>query len=136
MQINISARHGHLTDSTQEKIKGKVQKLVRFFDRVTAIIVTVDLKRTDAPEVEIRVSGEHTEDFVAADSGNNVPAALDSATRKVEQQLRKHKEKLTGHRTSGMKDSAAGPESDADSDDADSDDADSDDADSDDAVDD
>ncbi len=132
MQINISARHGHLTDSTQEKIKGKVQKLVRFFDRVTAIIVTVDLKRTDAPEVEIRVSGEHTEDFVAADSGNNVPAALDSATRKVEQQLRKHKEKLTGHRTSGTKDSAAGP----DSDDADSDDADSDDADSEDSIDD
>jgi len=128
VQINISARHGHLTDSTQQKIQSKVQKLVRFFDRVTAIVVTVDLRRSDSPEVEIRVSAEHTEDFVAADSGNNVLAALDSATRKAEQQLRKHKEKLTGHRTSGAKAS----DSDVDFDDEDSVEGDADGGDSDD----
>lgn len=105
MQINISSRHGHLTESTQGKITGKVDKLSRFFDRITSIVVTVDLKRSDAPELELRVSAEHTEDFVATDSGNNVLTALDSAMHKMEQQLRKHKEKLTGHRSPGLKDS-------------------------------
>jgi putative sigma-54 modulation protein len=103
VQLSISARHGQLTDATHDKIRNKVEKLVRFFDRVTSIVVTVDLGRSDSPEVEIRVSAELAEDFVAANNGNNVLAALDSATRKMEQQLRKHKEKLTGHRSSGVK---------------------------------
>ena len=91
MQVNISARHGQLMESTQEKIQSKVDKLTRFFDRITSIVVTVDLKRSDSPEVELRVSAEHTEDFVAADNGTNVLAALDSVIHKMERQLRKHK---------------------------------------------
>ena len=37
MQTNISARHGHLSSSTQERITEKVEKLNRYFDRLTAI---------------------------------------------------------------------------------------------------
>jgi putative sigma-54 modulation protein len=104
VQISISARHGHLSAGTQEKITEKVEKLRRFFDRVTAIVVTVDLEREDAPSVEVHVSAEHAGEFVATDSAANVFAALDGAVHKIEQQLRKHKEKkITGHRTPGRK---------------------------------
>ena len=44
MQITISARHGHLSDQTQQKISEKAKKLRKFFDRITAIEVTVDLE--------------------------------------------------------------------------------------------
>ena len=44
MQINISARHGHLSDATRGKITAKVEKLARLFERLTAIEVTVDLE--------------------------------------------------------------------------------------------
>ena len=103
MQINISARHGQLSTATQEKISEKVEKLRRFFDRVTAIQVTVNLEHRDSPDVEVKVSAERSEDFVATDTAPNVMTALDRVLHKVEQQLRKHKEKRTGHRATGHK---------------------------------
>ena len=102
MQVTISARHGELATSTQELLEQKARKLTRFFDRITAILVTVDLKSEAKPEVEIVVSAEEAEDFVAKDSGNNALSAVESVVQKLEQQLRKHKEKLTDHhRTPG-----------------------------------
>lgn len=103
MQISISARHGDLSAETQEKIREKVQRLPRFFDRLTAILVTADLEHRDSPTVELRVSAEHTDDFVATDTSSNVIAALDSVLPKIEQQLRKHKQKLTEHRAKAHK---------------------------------
>lgn len=101
MQINISARHGELSAVTQEKITEKVQGLPRFFDRLTLIQVTVDLEHREKPSVELRVKAEHADDFIALDSDDNLLAALDSVVHKVEKQLRKHKEKVTGHRIPG-----------------------------------
>ena len=93
MQVNISARHGNLSTATQDKITEKVEKLNRFFDRLTAIQVTIDLKDRESPDVEVRASAEHTKDFIAS-TGGELFAALDSVVHKLEQQLRKHKEKL------------------------------------------
>ncbi|QDU93503.1 ribosome hibernation-promoting factor, HPF/YfiA family [Lignipirellula cremea] len=105
MQVSISTRHGDVSADTQQKIVEKAQKLPRFFDRLTAIEVTVDLERHDSDNVgvELRASAEHAEDFVARDTGANILAALDGALHKIEKQLRKHKEKLTGHRQPGLK---------------------------------
>lgn len=101
MQINISARHGELSAPTQEKISEKVAGLPKFFDRLTSIQVTVDLEHRENPSVELRVKAEHADDFIALDSDENLLAALDSVLHKVEKQLRKHKEKVTGHRVPG-----------------------------------
>ncbi|MEO8271240.1 MAG: HPF/RaiA family ribosome-associated protein, partial [Aureliella sp.] len=49
------------------------------------------------------VSAEHSNDFVASAKATTVIAALDGAIQKVEQQLRKHKEKLTGHKSTAVK---------------------------------
>lgn len=103
MQIRISARHGQLDESTQELIREKTEKLSRLFHRLTAIQVTADLAHADAPQVELRASAEHHEDFVATDEATNVLAALDGAIHKLEAQLRKHKEKRTGHRATSAK---------------------------------
>lgn len=103
MQINISARHGHLSPGTQEKITEKVEKLKRFNERMTSIQVTVDLEHRDNPNVEIRVTAEHSEECVATADGENAMAALDVAVHRVEAQLRKHREKQTGHRVPGHK---------------------------------
>lgn len=103
VQVTISARHGHLSTTTQERIEEKVEKLRRFYDRVTSIAVTVDLENEDSPHVEVRVMVEHHDDFLAADNGPQVSTALDSVVHKLETQLRKYKEKLTGHRSTGLK---------------------------------
>ncbi len=99
MQVNISVRHGHLSEASQAKIKAKAEKLARIFERLTAIEVTVDLEDESQPGVDLNVSAEHKHDFVATDRSPSLMASLDNACHKIEQQLRKYKEKVqTRHR--------------------------------------
>lgn len=98
MQVNISTRHGSIPQATREKIEEKVTKLPRLFERVTTAEVIVDVAREDQTSVEIRLSVEKSNDFVATDEGPAVMAAVDSVLHKLEQQLRRHKEKLKAHR--------------------------------------
>jgi putative sigma-54 modulation protein len=97
VQINISVRHGHLSEDTRVKITTKVEKLARLFERLTAIEVTVDLEHEQNPIVDVRVSAEHKHDFVAAEQSSGLMAALDGVIHKLEQQLRKYKEKVQDH---------------------------------------
>lgn len=103
MQVSVSARHGSLQPGDQQLIEEKVEKLRRLYDRVNAIEVTVDLERLDNPSVEICVSAELADDSVARADATTVIAALDLAIPKIEQQLRRLKEKKTGHRAVGHK---------------------------------
>lgn len=97
MQIKISARHGHLDEATQEYIRDKAQKLLHYFQRIMMIEVTVDVKDDDKL-VEILVSAEHKHDFVASERNKEVLAAVDLAVHKLEQQVRRYKEKIQDHR--------------------------------------
>lgn len=103
MQTTISARHGHLSPAAQEKITEKVEVVRKFFDRLTAIGVTVDLEHRERPSVELRVRAEHHDEFVAIAEAESTFAALDSAIEKMESQLRKFKERLKEHRAVGHK---------------------------------
>lgn len=103
MQITISGRHGHLSPSTQERIKEKVEAVRKFFDRITAIGVTVDLEHDDRASVELRVRAEHHDEFVAMEQAETVFAALDGVIDKMENQLRRFKERLKEHRATGHK---------------------------------
>jgi putative sigma-54 modulation protein len=101
VQIQISTRHGQLSDASQKKIAAKAEKLLRIFDRLTAIEVIVDLKDESNPRVDLKVAAEHKHDFVAHDQSDNLMASVDEAVHKAEQQLRKYKEKVQErHRTS------------------------------------
>ena len=97
MQIAISARHGNLSNGMQQHIQQKAEKLLRFFERLTRIEVTVDFQHLE-PEVELLVSAEHKHDFVARERDANVLAAVDEVVHKMEQQLRKYKQKIQDHR--------------------------------------
>ena len=97
MQIKISARHGHLSDATQQFIREKAEKLLRFFERLTYIEMTVDLK-SDPKLVELLVEAEHKHDFVARESNTDVLAAVDVVIDKLEGQLRRYKERVQDRR--------------------------------------
>ncbi|MEM9588711.1 MAG: HPF/RaiA family ribosome-associated protein, partial [Planctomycetota bacterium] len=81
----------------------KAIRLRRLYDRINAIEVTVDLEHLEKPSVEICVSAEQADDCVATAEATTVIAALDLVIPKVEQQLRRLKEKKTGHRATGHK---------------------------------
>ena len=103
MQINISTRNGQLSPATQEKIRSKVQKLAKFYDMITSFEVTVNLKDESAPAVEVRVTAELVDDLVANDRKENLLSSLDSVIHKLEQQIKRHKEKLQDHRGPGRR---------------------------------
>jgi putative sigma-54 modulation protein len=113
VQIRLSTRHGSLSDQTQSKIRAKVEKLTRLFDRLTAIEITVDLERRDEPRVDLRVSAEHKHDFVASTRSNDLMGSIDQVIRKLEQQLRRYKQRIQDrHRSPAGREQATrkGPE--------------------------
>jgi len=97
VQIKISARHGHLSDSTQQFIRDKAEKLLHLFERLTMIGVTVDMQKEEK-SVEFRVQAEHKHDVVAREDDRELLAAVDKALHKMEMQLRRYKEKIQDHR--------------------------------------
>ena len=98
VQINVSARHGHLSPASQSKITAKVSRLKRYFNQLTALNVTVDLVNASLPAVEIVASAEHFHDLVSHELSSHLWRSVDGAVQKLEQQLRKHKEKVRDHK--------------------------------------
>ena len=94
MEIKISVRHGHLSDASQEKIRAKVGKLTRLFDRLTSIEIVTDLTDSNSPRVDLKVSAEHKHDFVAHDQSASLMGSIDIVMHRMEQQIRKYKEKV------------------------------------------
>ena len=103
VEVKVSTRHGHLSEGTQAKIRAKVERLPRYFERLTAIEVTVDLEHKESPAVDLKVSAEHKHDFVAREQGADLMAAIDAVVHKVEQQLRKYKQRVQEHRGPGLR---------------------------------
>ncbi len=101
MKIQVSTRHGQLSEASQEKISAKVEKLTRIFERLTAIDVVVDLSDEAKPKVDLKVAAEHKHDFVAHDQSESLMGSLDVAIERMEQQLRKYKEKVQERHRSG-----------------------------------
>ena len=97
MQVGITCRHGTVEPDVNDYIAQKAEKLLTYFERVTAIDVTVAFEK-DRVGVEILVDAEHKHNFVASDNGETVPATFDSVMHKMEQQIRRYKEKLQDHR--------------------------------------
>lgn len=99
MQVKVSARHGHLDEDAQNEIRTKAEKLLTYFERVTQIEVTVDLRGLEK-HAEILVNAEHKHDFVAHADGPDVFLAVNAAIDKMKQQIKHYKEKIQDHRRS------------------------------------
>ena len=97
MHIEISTRHGGLGPEQQTYLHDKAEKLLKYFGRLMQIEVEVEhLKHSW--QVEIFVSAEHKHDFVAREEAATPEVAMDLCIHKVEQQLRRYKEKVQEHR--------------------------------------
>jgi putative sigma-54 modulation protein len=101
VQIAITCRHGSIPEDVREAISRKCEKLLIYFERVTAIGVTVIFEHERIKgriRVEILLDAEHKHNFVAMDEGDDVPSTFDRALGKMEQQLKKYKDKIQDHR--------------------------------------
>ncbi len=95
MQLDITGHHVDVTDPLREYVATRLQKTERHFDRVTNVhcILTVEKLRHKA-EATVNVNGAQ---IYADATEENMYAAIDSLTDKLERRVRKHKEKLVDH---------------------------------------
>ena len=91
MQINISGHHIEVTDALKDYVSDKMQKLERHTDDITSIqaILSVEKNRQKA-EARIHVKGA---DLFANAESEDMYAAIDLMTDKLDRQVLKHKEK-------------------------------------------
>jgi putative sigma-54 modulation protein len=97
VQVAITCRHGTVRDEVRSQISQKAEKLLTYFERVTAIQITLDFMK-DFVKAEILVDAEHKHNFVAHAEAPDVVASFDGALHKMEQQIRRYKEKVQDHR--------------------------------------
>jgi putative sigma-54 modulation protein len=98
MQISLTGNHVDLTDPLREYVNTKMERLERHFDIVQDIhvILTVEKLRHKA-EATLHVTGGN----LFADSvQEDMYAAIDALTDKLDRQVKKHKEKMTDHHRS------------------------------------
>jgi putative sigma-54 modulation protein len=96
MQINISGRHLDVSPALRDYCLEKLDKLANHNDLITNAQVTLSIEREiQRAEALMHVNG--AEVFANAEA-DDMYAAIDGLTDKLDRQLLKHKEKLRKHR--------------------------------------
>ncbi len=91
MQVTISGHHIDLTTALRDCVNSKLEKLERHFDHITSINVVLSIeKQRQMADATIHIAGA---DVVANAAHDDMYAAIDLLTDKLDRQLIKHKEK-------------------------------------------
>ena len=95
MQLNVTGHHVEVTESMRGYVEKKLERIGRHYEQVldAHCILTVEKLRHKA-EATLHVSGTaiHTQA-----SDENMYAAIDLLTDKLDRCLKKHKEKISDH---------------------------------------
>ena len=97
MRIDVIGRNLDITDAIREHAEQKAEKLLKFFDAVQQISVTIvqaDHANHANFDVELVVDVVRHTNFVAHAKGDALYATIDQAVSKTTRQLTDYKEKL------------------------------------------
>ena len=91
MQLSISGHHIDVTEALRSYVTQKLEKLERHYDQITNVHVVLSVEKlVQRAEATLHVSG--AEVFADANS-DDLYAAIDALTDKLDRQIIKHKEK-------------------------------------------
>ncbi|MEC5399315.1 ribosome hibernation-promoting factor, HPF/YfiA family [Uliginosibacterium sp. H1] len=107
MNLNITGHHLEVTPAIREFVTSKLERVIRHFDHVTAthVILSVEKLKQKA-EVTLHVRGK---DIHVEATEEDLYAAIDAMTDKLDRQVVKHKEKSFDHGRDAIKHQAAQP---------------------------
>nr|WP_309098584.1 ribosome-associated translation inhibitor RaiA [Fredinandcohnia onubensis] len=95
MNYNVRGENIEVTPALREYVEKKVGKLERYFDGTPDAKVNVNLKVNNAKDHRIEVTIPMTQLVLRAEESNeDMYAAIDLVTDKLERQIRKHKTKV------------------------------------------
>src|SRR3954464_7013250 len=95
MRIHVTARHIHLTDALRDYVNKKLSKTQKYFDHLiwAQVILSVE-KLNHKCEIVVHAS-KHT--FRVMATSQDLYAAVDLSSDKIDAQLKKHKERTRDH---------------------------------------
>ncbi len=93
MLFTISGKHVDVPPAVKKYAQDKTAKLPKFYNIINQIEVIIDGKEGNDMALEIIARGEHKKIFVVKEKCSDVYAAIDLASHRLEQQLRKIKKK-------------------------------------------
>jgi len=101
MNVQITCRHTKVPTGTQDYIKGEIESLVKYYDKITSAHVVLD---SDSPqrksiEIDIHVSGHQLSAHATAE---NYGKAAEEGLEKITRQLKKQSEKIKAHKGEGL----------------------------------
>lgn len=96
MNIKVNARHMDITQAMRDYASEKAEKLQRYFNRITSIELVMDTE-AGVPFVEVVVNASRNNTFIASHRGEDMYGCVDNALHKVEQQIRRHKDRVRDH---------------------------------------
>jgi len=98
MQIDVTGHHVELTDPLRNYVNEKFERLERHFDHVTDVHVILSVEKLrHTAEATMHITGGK---LFADSTEEDMYAAIDSLTDKLDRQIKKHKEKITDHHRS------------------------------------
>ena len=96
MKITLTGRHVDITPAMRSYVETKFERLERHFDHMTNIHVILGIeKKRQIAEATIHINQGN---LFAESEHESMYSAIDSLTDKLDRQLKKHKEKLSGRR--------------------------------------
>ena len=94
MLFTITGRHVEITDAIRSHAEEKTAKLPKYYNSVNQVEVIIDGGGDGGDAtVEIIARAEHSNVFIAKESGQDTYACIDLAVHKLERQLRRKKKK-------------------------------------------
>lgn len=93
MQFTITGKHIDITEALRNHAEEKTSKLPRYYNTINHVEVIIDAGSGKQTSVEIIARGEHSNLFVATESGDDAYQCIDLVVHKLERQLRKKKTK-------------------------------------------
>ncbi len=95
MQITVTGLHVDVTSSMRNYVEKKFERINRHFDSVLDVHCVLSVEKlTHKAEATLHLSGGNIH---AVASDEDMYAAIDSLTDKLDRCVRKHKEKRTDH---------------------------------------
>jgi putative sigma-54 modulation protein len=96
MEIQITSRHSKASPSLQETITEELQKVGKFFDKISSCHVVLDSEHVEkVAEITMHTLGRQV---VATAKAENIGKAFDEALAKAERQLKKLNAKIKNHK--------------------------------------
>ena len=95
MQITITGHHVEVTPALRAYVTEKMQRLTRHFDHVISVNVILNVEKLEQiAEASVNAGGRN---LFATETAQDMYAAIDGMTDKIDRQVRRLKGKLRDH---------------------------------------